>query len=79
VNARLGAAVDYLGLTADLDRPARLDLAGRALDCIASPGHDAAAVTFYDAYTGLLLTATPSTLAAFTSRTGLRSVRPLTG
>ena len=56
VNARLGAAVDYLGLTADLDRPARLDLGGRALDCIASPGHDAAAVTFYDAYTGLLLT-----------------------
>jgi hydroxyacylglutathione hydrolase len=30
VNARLSAAVDYLGLTADLDRPARLDLGGRA-------------------------------------------------
>jgi hydroxyacylglutathione hydrolase len=47
---------DYLGLTDDLDRPARLDLGGRVLDCIASPGHDAAAVTFYDASTGLLLT-----------------------
>ena len=47
---------DYLGLTADVDRPARLDLGGRMLDCIASPGHDAAAVTFYDPYTGFLLT-----------------------
>ena len=34
----------------------RPGLGGRALDCIASPGHDAAALTFYDAYTGLLLT-----------------------
>jgi glyoxylase-like metal-dependent hydrolase (beta-lactamase superfamily II) len=33
----------------------RLDLGVRALTCIASPGHDAAAVTFYDAYAGLLL------------------------
>jgi hydroxyacylglutathione hydrolase len=54
VDATLG--FDYLGLTADLDRPARVDLGGRILDCIASPGHDAVAVTFYDAYAGLLLT-----------------------
>jgi len=46
----------YLGLTPDLDRPARLDLGGRVLDCIGSPGHDSAAVTFYDAFTGLMLT-----------------------
>jgi hydroxyacylglutathione hydrolase len=52
VDARLDAVAEYLGLTADLDRPAGLDLGGRALDCIASPGHDAAAL---DAYTGLLL------------------------
>jgi hypothetical protein len=31
-------------------------LGGRTLDCIASPGHNEAAITFYDAYTGLLLT-----------------------
>jgi hydroxyacylglutathione hydrolase len=49
-------AYAYLGLTDDLDRPARLDLGGRELACIASPGHDAAAVTFYDTSTGLLLT-----------------------
>jgi hydroxyacylglutathione hydrolase len=47
---------DYLGLTDDLDLPATLDLGVRVLDCIASPGHDSAAVTFYDRFTGLLLT-----------------------
>jgi hydroxyacylglutathione hydrolase len=46
----------FLGLTDDLDRPAPLDLGGRVLDCIASPGHDSAAVTFYDPFTGFLLT-----------------------
>ncbi len=46
----------HLGLTADLDTPARFDLGGRVLDCIGSPGHDSAALTFYDAFTGLLLT-----------------------
>jgi glyoxylase-like metal-dependent hydrolase (beta-lactamase superfamily II) len=56
VDARLTAVADYLGLTADLERPARLDLGGRTLDCIASPGHNEAAITFYDAYTGLMLT-----------------------
>jgi hydroxyacylglutathione hydrolase len=56
VDARLATVADYLGLTADVDRPARLDLGGRTLDCIASPGHNKAAITFYDAYTGLMLT-----------------------
>jgi glyoxylase-like metal-dependent hydrolase (beta-lactamase superfamily II) len=46
----------YLGLTSDLDQPASLDLGGRLLHCIASPGHDTAAITFYDAVTGFLLT-----------------------
>jgi len=56
VDASLDAVTGYLGLTADVDRPARLGLGGPALDCIANPGHDAAAITYYDAYTGLLLT-----------------------
>jgi hydroxyacylglutathione hydrolase len=56
VDARLATVADYLGLTADVDRPARLDLGGRTLDCIASPGHSESAITFYDAYTGLMLT-----------------------
>ncbi|OLP57288.1 MBL fold metallo-hydrolase, partial [Salmonella enterica subsp. enterica serovar Javiana] len=46
----------FLGLTADLDRTTRLVLGGRVVECIASPGHDAAAVTFFDSYTGFLLT-----------------------
>ena len=56
VPASLPDVYGYLGLTDDLDRPARLDLGGRELDCIASPGHDSAAITFYDAFTGILLT-----------------------
>ncbi len=56
VPATRPAVYDFLKLTADPDRPARLDLGGRVLDCIASPGHDGAAVTFYDAFTGFLLT-----------------------
>ena len=46
----------YLGLAPDLDHPAQLDLGGRVVDCIASPGHDAAAVTYFDPRTGFLLT-----------------------
>ncbi|HEY7043970.1 MAG TPA: MBL fold metallo-hydrolase, partial [Nocardioidaceae bacterium] len=42
VAAQLDVVAGYLGLTSDLDQPARLDLGGRTLDCIASPGHDAA-------------------------------------
>lgn len=33
-----------------------VDLGGRVLDVFATPGHDAAAVTFYDPWTGFLLT-----------------------
>ncbi len=33
-----------------------MDLGGRVLECWPSPGHHNAAVTFYDPYTGFLLT-----------------------
>jgi hydroxyacylglutathione hydrolase len=56
VPANRGDVYEYLGLTPDLDLPARVDHGGRVLDCIASPGHDEAAITFYDGSTGLLLT-----------------------
>jgi hydroxyacylglutathione hydrolase len=56
VPANRGDVYEHLGLTPDLDLPARVDLGGRVLDCIASPGHDEAAITFYDGFTGLLLT-----------------------
>lgn len=35
---------------------AQVDLGGRVLECWPSPGHHSAAVTFYDPYTGILLT-----------------------
>ena len=56
VPAARAESYGFLGLTDDLDEAARLDLGGRVLDCIASPGHDSAAITFYDAFTGLMLT-----------------------
>ncbi|MBO4252396.1 hypothetical protein GRC12_00550 [Streptomyces griseorubiginosus] len=35
---------------------ARVVLGGRTLECLATPGHHEAAVTFYDPWTGILLT-----------------------
>ncbi|GIF21802.1 glyoxylase-like metal-dependent hydrolase (beta-lactamase superfamily II) [Actinoplanes tereljensis] len=55
VAANRAAAWAYLGL----DKPGdagEVDLGGRVLECVATPGHHEAAVTFYDRYTGLLFT-----------------------
>ncbi|WP_354643830.1 MBL fold metallo-hydrolase [Kitasatospora camelliae] len=46
----------FLGLTGDPGQVARLDLGGRVLECLATPGHHAAAVTYYDPHSGFLLT-----------------------
>ncbi|MFF2814109.1 MBL fold metallo-hydrolase [Kitasatospora cineracea] len=56
VDAGLESVTRYLGLGPDPDRPVLLDLGGRVLECLASPGHHPAAVTYYDPYTGFLLT-----------------------
>ncbi|MFF9768322.1 MBL fold metallo-hydrolase [Streptomyces sp. NPDC014636] len=56
VGAGLDSAWAYFGFTEDPDRVARVDLGGRALECLATPGHDKAAVTYYDPHTGFLLT-----------------------
>ncbi|BBH67970.1 hypothetical protein ACTI_46550 [Actinoplanes sp. OR16] len=55
VGADRATAWAYLGLT-ETNRETRLDLGGRVLDCLATPGHHESAVTFHDRYTGLLLT-----------------------
>lgn len=44
------------GPASDAERRAQVDLGGRVLECWPSPGHHSAAVTFYDPYTGILLT-----------------------
>jgi len=56
VGGDLSHAWEYFGFGDDRDRLAYVDLGGRVLECVASPGHHEAAVTFYDPYAGLLLT-----------------------
>ncbi|MFI6515262.1 MBL fold metallo-hydrolase [Spirillospora sp. NPDC050679] len=56
VGADLRTAWEYFGFDEDADAVARVDLGGRALECLATPGHHEAAVTFYDRWTGFLLT-----------------------
>jgi glyoxylase-like metal-dependent hydrolase (beta-lactamase superfamily II) len=56
VAAERDSAWPYFGFDADPDRVARLDLGGRVLECLATPGHHEAAVTFYDPHTRFLLT-----------------------
>ncbi|MEQ4725330.1 MBL fold metallo-hydrolase [Nonomuraea sp. B19D2] len=56
VGADEATAWRYFGFSADSDAVARVDLGGRVLECLATPGHHEAAVTFYDPWTGFLLT-----------------------
>ena len=56
VGADRDAAWAFLGFTDDPDAVRRLDLGGRVLEALVTPGHNAAAITFYDPRTGLLLT-----------------------
>ncbi|MFG2123559.1 MBL fold metallo-hydrolase [Streptomyces sp. NPDC048710] len=56
VGADRAGAWRYFGFDADPDAVAHVDLGGRVLECLATPGHHEAAVTFYDPATGLLLT-----------------------
>ena len=56
VNAEREHAWPYFGFDADPEPVAALDLGGRVLECLATPGHHEAAVTFYDPHTGFLLT-----------------------
>jgi hydroxyacylglutathione hydrolase len=46
----------YFGFDTEPESAAEVDLGGRVLDCLGTPGHHDAAVTFYDRYTGILFT-----------------------
>jgi hydroxyacylglutathione hydrolase len=46
----------YFGFADDPGAVARIDLGGRLLDCLATPGHHEAAVTYHDPYSGILFT-----------------------
>lgn len=56
VPADKASAWDFFGFTADPSAIRTVDLGARVLDVLATPGHDAAAVTFYDPGTGILFT-----------------------
>ena len=56
VGANRDEAWPFFGFDDEPESVAELDLGGRVLDCLATPGHHEAAVTFYDRYTGILFT-----------------------
>ncbi|WP_189133217.1 MBL fold metallo-hydrolase [Wenjunlia tyrosinilytica] len=56
VGGDLATAWEYFGFGEDPGAVAEVDLGGRVLECLATPGHHEAAVTFYDRWTGFLLT-----------------------
>jgi hydroxyacylglutathione hydrolase len=56
VGAKRDPAWRYFGFDEQPESVAQVDLGGRVLDCLATPGHHEAAVTFYDRYTRILFT-----------------------
>ncbi|GAA1243585.1 hypothetical protein GCM10009665_38020 [Kitasatospora nipponensis] len=56
VAADLATVSRFLGLGPAHDREALLDLGGRVLHCLPTPGHHPSAITFYDPATRFLLT-----------------------
>jgi hydroxyacylglutathione hydrolase len=56
VGAARDAAWPYFGFDRDPGRVAEIDLGGRVLDCLGTPGHHEAAVTYYDRHTEILFT-----------------------
>ncbi|GGN80535.1 hypothetical protein GCM10011579_066130 [Streptomyces albiflavescens] len=56
VDAALDSAWEFFGFRDDPEGIARVDLGGRVLECLATPGHHEASVTFFDPWTGFLLT-----------------------
>jgi glyoxylase-like metal-dependent hydrolase (beta-lactamase superfamily II) len=56
IGAKREAAWAYFGFTDEPESVVQVDLGGRVLDCLATPGHHEAAVTYYDRYSGILFT-----------------------
>ena len=56
VPADRAGAWPYFGFDRDPEGVAWIDLGGRIVECLATPGHHESAVTYYDAHTGWLLT-----------------------
>lgn len=56
VGAKLEEVVQFFGFVDWPDRSVEIDLGGRELEVIPSPGHHKAAVSYFDQYSGVLLT-----------------------
>ena len=56
IGAKRDPAWRYFGFADSAEGAAEVDLGGRVLDCLATPGHHEAAVTYYDRYTQVLFT-----------------------
>lgn len=56
IGAKRDPAWRYFGFTGQPQAVAEVDLGSRVLDCLATPGHDPAAVTYYDRHTQILFT-----------------------
>ena len=56
IGAKRDAAWPYFGFADEPESAVQVDLGGRVLDCLATPGHHEAAVTYYDRYSGILFT-----------------------
>ncbi len=56
VGAERDPAWHYFGFAGQPEAVAEVELGGRVLDCLATPGHHEAAITYYDRYTRILFT-----------------------
>jgi hydroxyacylglutathione hydrolase len=56
IDAQRDPAGAYFGFEDNPEAVVQVDLGGRVLDCLPTPGHHIAAVTYFDRYTGILFT-----------------------
>jgi glyoxylase-like metal-dependent hydrolase (beta-lactamase superfamily II) len=82
IGAKREPAWRYFGFIGQPEAVAEVDLGGRILDCLATPGHHEAAVTYYDRYTQILFTGDtiyPGRLYVFNWTDFARSIDRLAG
>jgi glyoxylase-like metal-dependent hydrolase (beta-lactamase superfamily II) len=82
VDAKRDPAWEYFGFTGQPEAVAGVDLGGRVLDCLATPGHHEAAITYYDRYTRILFTGDtiyPGRLYVFNWADFVRSIDRIAG
>jgi hydroxyacylglutathione hydrolase len=82
IGAKRDPAWRYFGFADRPEAVAQVDLGGRVLDCLATPGHHEAAVTYYDRYTQILFTGDtiyPGRLYVFNWTDFARSIDRLVG